>query len=196
MKELKDTDSILPDEQVFNRIVNIRGQRVIFDYDLAELYCIEVKVLKQAVRRNLSRFPKDFMFELTENEWLNTKNSIDYNEDGSLRSQFVTLKSGNRGQHSKYKPFAFTEQGVAMLSSVIKNPIAISINIQIMRVFVKMRQMIANYAQLLEKIEKLEADQMDNNDQIAQIYRIIKELIEPAYKNRPPVGFRIPGKEL
>jgi protein associated with RNAse G/E len=108
MKELKVTDSILPDEQVFNRIVIIRGQRVIFDYDLAELYCIEVKVLKQAVSRNLSRFPKDFMFELTENEWLNAKNSVDYNEDVSLRSQFVTLKSGNRGQHSKYKQIKWT----------------------------------------------------------------------------------------
>jgi hypothetical protein len=84
------------------------------------------------------------LFELTEKEWLKFKKSVACNENISLRSQFVTLENGNRGQHSKYKPFAFTEQGVAMLSSVINNPVAVSINIQIMRVFVKMRQMIAN----------------------------------------------------
>jgi hypothetical protein len=195
MKELMKNDSILPEERVFSRIVIIRGQRVIFDFDLAEMYCIEVKVLKQAVRRNLSRFPKDFMFELTEKERLKVKNSVAYNEFNSLRSQFVTLENGNRGQHSKYKPFAFTEQGVAMLSSVINNPVAVAINIQIMRVFVKMRQLIANYAELLEKIEKLEAAQLDSNDHISQIYQIIKELIEPAMKNRPPVGFKIPKTE-
>ena len=104
----------------------------------------------------------------------------------------MTLKNGNRGQHSKYKPFAFTEQGVAMLSSVINNPIAVSVNIQIMRVFVKMRQMIANYSELLEKIETIEAAQIENNNQIGHIYQILKELIEPAIKNRRPVGFRIP----
>ncbi len=192
MKELKTEVSGLPEEQVFKCIVIIRGQKVLFDFDLAELYCIEVKVLKQAVRRNLVRFPKDFMFELTEREWLKFRNSAIYKEENSLRSQFVTLKNGNRGQHSKYKPFAFTEQGVAMLSSVINNPIAVSVNIQIMRVFVKMRQMIANYSELLEKIETIEAAQIENNNQIGHIYQILKELIEPAIKNRRPVGFRIP----
>ena len=192
MKELKTEVSGLPEEQVFKCIVIIRGQKVLFDFDLAELYCIEVKVLKQAVRRNLVRFPKDFMFELTEREWLKFRNSAIYKEENSLRSQIVTLKNGNRGQHSKYKPFAFTEQGVAMLSSVINNPIAVSVNIQIMRVFVKMRQMIANYSELLEKIETIEAAQIENNNQIGHIYQILKELIEPAIKNRRPVGFRIP----
>jgi len=152
--------------------------------------------LTSLTRDNLTRFPKDFMFELSEDEWLKIKISANYSETDSLRSQFVTLKSGSRGQHSKYKPFAFTEQGVAMLSSVINNPVAVSINIQIMRVFVKMRQMIANYAELLEKIEKLETAQMENNDQIAQIYQIIKELIEPAIRNRSPIGFRITGDGL
>ena len=110
MKELMKNDSILPEEQVFNRIVLIRGQRVLFDFDLAEMYCVDVKVLKQAVRRNLSRFPKDFMFELTEKEWLKVKISVAYNDNNSLRSQIVTLENGKRGQHSKYKPFAFTEK--------------------------------------------------------------------------------------
>ena len=153
MKENTDNETLLPDEQVFKRILLVRGQKIILDFDLAELYCIEVKVLKQAVRRNISRFPKDFMFELSEKEWIKIRNTATYNENNSLRSQFVTLKNGSRGQHSKYKPFAFTEQGVAMLSSVVNNPIAVTMNIQ-----------------------------------------IIKELIEPAVRNRTPVGFKLSQK--
>ena len=191
MKETKKPEIILPDEVVFKRLFIIRNQRVILDFDIAELYGLEVKVLKQAVRRNRSRFPKDFMYELTEKEWLSIRNSENYKDQNSLRSQFVTLKVGNRGQHTKYKPFAFTEQGVAMLSSVLNNPQAIAVNIQIMRIFVRMRQMIAQYADLLEKIEKLEAAQTENNDQIAQIYQIIKGLLEPSIRNRPPLGFRL-----
>ena len=148
------------------------------DFDLASLYEVETKILKQAVRRNIDRFPSDFIFRLTNAEW------------NSLRSQFVTLENG-RGKHSKYLPFAFTEQGVAMLSSVLNSNRAVAVNIQIMRLFVKMRQLIAGYSDLLKKIEKIEKDQMGSNQDIVSIYKIIKELLEPSIKDRPPIGFKI-----
>ena len=126
----------MPNSQIITqKIIEIRGHKVLLDFDLAELYNTETRTLKQAVRRNLNRFPEDFMFELTEEEWI------------SLRSQIVTLKTG-RGQHSKYLPFAFTEQGVAMLSSVLNNERAIEINIAIMRSFVSLRKFAQTYEEL------------------------------------------------
>ena len=110
-----------------NKVHTLRGCKIMLDFDLAELYEIETKVLKQAVRRNIERFPDDFMFELTREEYL------------SLRSQIVTLEKG-KGRHAKYLPFAFTEQGVAMLSSVLNSYKAIQVNITIMRAFVSIRQ--------------------------------------------------------
>ena len=110
-----------------NKIFQIRGQRVMLDFDLSEMYETETKRLKEAVRRNLKRFPNDFMFELTNQEY------------DSLRSQFTSLKNLERGEHSKYLPFAFTEQGVAMLASVLKSDKAIEINIQIVRAFIALR---------------------------------------------------------
>ena len=119
----------LPDIQ--NKIHEVRGYKVMLDFDLAEIYGTETKVLKQSVRRNIERFPDDFMFELTRDEY------------NSLRSQFVTLEIG-RGKYSKYQPFAFTEQGVAMLSSVLNSKTAIVKNINIMRAFVAVRQLLLN----------------------------------------------------
>ena len=117
-------------EELRNRIHVIRGQQVMLDKDLAELYGVEVRVLNQGVKRNLKRFPSDFMFQLTKEEY------------DSLRSQFVTLKNG-RGEHTKYLPYAFTEQGVAMLSSVLRSETAIEVNIRIMRAFVAIRKYLA-----------------------------------------------------
>lgn len=117
-------------EEIRTRIHVIRGRQVMLDKDLAELYGVEVKVLNQAVKRNIERFPDDFMFQLNKDEW------------EFLRSQFVTIKSG-RGEHVKYLPFVFTEQGVAMLSGVLRSPIAIQANIRIMRAFVAVRQYLA-----------------------------------------------------
>lgn len=114
-------------EEIRNRIYEIRGRQVMLDKDLAELYGVEVKVLNQSVKRNAKRFPSDFMFQLSKDEF------------DSLRSQIVTLKNG-RGGHSKYLPYAFTEQGVAMLSSVLRSDTAIEVNIRIMRTFVAVRQ--------------------------------------------------------
>ena len=159
----------LPEEAVLGRIYKIREQKVMLDRDLAEMYGVETKTLKQAVRRNIDRFPEDFMFEMTKEELQN------------WRSQFVTSNSGEK-MGLRYPPMAFTEQGVAMLSSVLKSDKAIHVNIQIMRVFTKMRQWIGNYEELLERIEQ--------NEQIKEIYNTIKELLEPTVKERRRVGFK------
>ena len=156
----------------------IRDQKVLLDSDLAKLYGIETIRLKEAVRRNIDRFPKDFMFVLT------TK------EANNLRTQFATSSWGG----GRYPPMAFTEQGVAMLSSVINTPKAIAVNIQIMRVFIKMRQMIFSYKELLKRVEKLEDADLKKDDQIREIYALIRELLEPAINDREPIGFKISSK--
>ena len=168
-------------EDIYSQIHQVRKQKVMLSYDLASLYNVEVKVLNQAVKRNASRFPADFMFQLTEKEWR------------SLRSQIVTLDG--RGKFPKYLPYAFTEQGVSMLSSVLNSNRAIAVNIQIMRLFVKMRKMMIEYGGLLKKIKQLERAQLDSNQDIAAIFKLIRELLEPSIKNRRPVGFKISGKE-
>jgi len=164
----------LPAEKVFSKIHIIRNQKVLLDEDLAEMYGVETKVLNQAVKRNFDRFPDDFMFQLTEDEIKN------------LKSQIVTSSWGGR----RKSPFSFTEQGVVMLSTVLRSPTALAINIQIMRVFVKMRRMISEYKEFLEKIESIETNQIDHDERITEIYNIIKELLEPVYKDRKPIGFK------
>jgi hypothetical protein len=149
----------MPKSQIITqKIIEIRGHKVLLDFDLAELYNTETRILKQAVRRNSSRFPEDFMFELTEEEWI------------SLRSQIVTLKTG-RGQHSKYLPFAFTEQGVAMLSSVLNNEKAIEINIAIMRSFVTLRKFVLTYEELTKRVTEIE-------QQFPDIYKALNHLMD------------------
>ncbi len=166
----------LHEDRIFSKIHIIRDQKVLLDEDLAQMCGVETKVLNQAVKRNLERFPEDFMFQLNENE------------HHSLRSQSVTSKNGRGGR--RYHSYAFTEQGVAMLSSVLRSKTAIAINIQIMRVFVKMRRMISEYKELLEKIESMETIQIDQDERITEIYNIIKELLEPLYRERKPVGYK------
>jgi len=149
------------------------------DFDLAVLYEVETKVLKQAVRRNNNRFPIDFMFELTRDEY------------NSLRSQFVTLEEG-RGRYSKYNPFAFTEQGVAMLASVLRSEKAIQINIQIVRAFVFIRRYALSHQDLTEKLKALE-NQYDKK--FADVYEALQYLLdkdkkEVAQKNRTRIGFK------
>jgi ORF6N domain len=141
-----------------NKIHDLRGQKVILDFDLALLYGIDNKRLKEAVRRNILRFPEDFMFEITKIELQ------------SLRSQFATLKTG-RGTHSKYLPFAFTEQGVAMLSSVLNSEKAIAVNIAIIRAFVTFRQFNLTYAELKDRIEEIES-------QFPDIYKALNYLVD------------------
>src|SRR5438552_2002686 len=158
----------IPDEVLINKIYKIRGHRVMLDHDLAELYGVPTKVLKQAVRRNPDRFPEDFMFELTQEEW------------NSLRSQFVTLK---RGKHSKYPPFVFTQYGVLMLSSVLRSKRATQVNIRIMRVFAKMNQVLLTDKDILLNLEKRERKSEQHGKQIEVVFEAVKELLK---EPKPP----------
>ena len=166
-------------ENIGGLIHIIRGEKVILDADLAGLYEVPTKALKRAVRRNIESFPSDFMFQLTEDE---TNRS---------RSQIVTLK---RGQNIKYLPFAFTEQGVAMLSSVLNSAKAIQVNIAIMRAFVQMRKFFETHKELALKIEELEKSISSHDEDIILIFEAIKQLMEKKNKPMEPVGFKIPGK--
>ena len=167
--------ALVPTEVIVTKIIFLRGEKVLLDRDLAELYGVETKQLKRAVRRNLPRFPSDFMFELTREEY------------NSLRSQFGTLK---RGAHSKYLPFAFTEQGVAMLSSVLNSDRAIEVNIAIMRAFVQLRKMIASNEELARKLEELEKRLEKHDEDIGLIFEAIRELMSPPDTPPKKIGFK------
>lgn len=166
-------------QAIQKKIYLIRGEKVMLDYDLAELYHVETKALKQSVRRNINRFPEDFMFELTKEEY------------NSLRSQFVTLENG-RGKYSKYLPFAFTEQGVAMLASVLNSPKAIDMNIQIVRVFVLMRKFTLSHQELSEKIKELEGKFNKQFDDIYEVinYLLQKDTLQKQQNKRQRIGFK------
>jgi len=170
--------SIVPADRIEKAILLIRRQKVLLDTDLAALYGVETRVLIQAVKRNLDRFPEDFMFQLSKEE-------ADF-----LRSQIVTLKRG-RGQHSKYLPYAFTEQGVAMLSSVLRSQRAIQVNIEIMRAFIRLRQMLASNAELARKLDALEKKY---DAQFKQVFEAIRQLMAPPEPKRRPMGFRTGGE--
>jgi len=151
--------AIIPNERIIGKIYFIRGEKVMFDKDLAELYGVETRVLNQSVKRNIKRFPDDFMFQLNKQEadlFLKSQFVTSSFNSKSLRSQFVTLEKGRgRGRYSKYFSFVFTEQGVAMLSSVLNSDRAVQVNIQIMRTFTQMRKMLMTHKELQEKIEKI-----------------------------------------
>lgn len=166
-------DALIPTHTIEKKIFLIRGQKVMLDMDLATLYGVGAKVLNQAVKRNSERFPADFMFQLTGEE------------AARLRSQIVTLKTG-RGQHWKYLPYAFTEQGVSMLSSVLRSKRAVQVNIAIMRAFVKMREMIGSHKDLARKLDALEKKY---DAQFKVVFDAIRRLMaEPTAKERR-IGF-------
>ncbi len=148
-------------DSISQRIYDIRNTQVMFDKDLAEIYGVETKVFNQAIKRNLARFPEKFMFQLSSDEFDYWTNQMDSpkNED-SLRSQIVTLKKSKRGRHRKYFPYVFTEQGVAMLSAVLRSQTAIEISLQIMDAFVEMRRFLQNNAQVFLRFESLEHRQI------------------------------------
>jgi len=171
-------DTVIPIERITSKIYLIRGIKVMMDRDLAELYRVETKVLKQAVRRNIDRFPNDFMFELTREEFQN------------WRSQFVTSKSDRMGL--RYEPMVFTEQGVAMLSSVLSSKRAVQVNIQIMRAFTKLRQMLSTHEELKKKIEAMEKT-YDENFKI--VFEAIRQLLEIEDKPRKKIGFTVEEKQ-
>ena len=177
----------LSDENILDRIFIIRGVKVMLDRDLAEMYNVEVKTMNQSVKRNLNRFPQDFMFQLSNEEWQ------------TLKSQIVTSKvrtrADGRGGIRKL-PFAFTEQGVAMLSSVLRSDRAIQVNIQIIRVYMKMRQLLFDSKDLWRRIEKIEHSMTKKDEEIEAIFKIIKKLLIQEKKPRSPIGFRIPSKTI
>ena len=165
-------------QKIETKIYEVRGNKVMLDFDLAELYDVETKRLKEAVRRNIDRFPDDFMFELTRNEY------------NILRTQIATLEKG-KGKYSKFNPFAFTEQGVAMLSTVLKSTKAIQINISIMRAFVLIRQFALTNKELAEKLKELETkyDRQFKDVYEAMNYLLTKDKQETEQKQRKRIGF-------
>ena len=176
IKKHTSTEFVVPIERIENQIYLIRGEKVMLDTDLAELYEVLTKNLNLAVRRNKERFPEDFMFQLTEEE------------AESLRLQIATSKIGRGGR--RYLPYAFTELGVAMLSAVLNSQRAVQMSILIMRAFVRLRELIASHKDLADRIEKLES----NQDQHASVINILAEEIDnlklpPPEPPRKPIGF-------
>ena len=173
MKEKQKKTSLVPQESIEDKILLIRGKKVMLDRDLALLYEVQTKALKQAVRRNSKRFPDDFMFELTTQEFEN------------WRSQFVTSNKEKMGL--RYKPMAFTEQGVAMLSSVLNSERAILVNIQIIRTFTKLREMLATHKDLQKKVVAMEGKY---DKQFKIVFDAIKQLLKLPEKPKKRIGYR------
>lgn len=170
---------MISDDEIANKIYYIREQKVMLDSDLAELYGVETKVLNQAVNRNLDKFPEDFMFTITDIEWQ------------ILKSQFVTSSWGGR----RKLPKVFTEHGVLMLSSVLNSKRATAVNIQIIKIFVRLRQMLFDNTELRLEIEKIK-NKLDNQDKNMEIvFRYLDELLEAKYNPQPrePIGFKLKG---
>jgi len=175
----KRTESLLPVERITSKIFLLRGEKILIDRDLAELYGVETRVLKQAVKRNLNRFPADFIFKLNKEEFKN------------WRSQFVTSNSDKMGL--RYAPLAFTEQGVAMLSSVLKSNRAVQVNIAIMRAFVQMRKFLQSSDALAKKLNELEKETKnkfgEHQKKIDEIFEVIKQLMSEKEKPKGKVWF-------
>jgi phage regulator Rha-like protein len=171
---MKKTNTLaIPEETIEAKILLIRRKKVMLDRDLAVLYGVETKRLKQQVNRNIERFPDDFMFQLTREEFNNLKSQIATSSWGGLR----------------YLPYAFTEQGVAMLSSVLNSKRAVQVNIQIMRTFIKLREMLLAHKELRQKIETMEREY---DYQFKIVFDAIKKLLEPPEKPKGKIGFRKP----
>ena len=176
---------ILPDEAIINKIYVMRGKKVMVDRDLAELYGVETRILNQSVRRNEKRFPEDFMFQMTPEEIQDWK------------SQIVISNTEKMGLRKP--PLVFTEQGVAMLSSVLNSERAIMVNIAIIRVFTKMRELLSTNKEIILKIEQLEKKDIEQDNKIMLIFEYMKQLEkakqeELEFKNRPKIGFKTPKK--
>ena len=171
------SDEVIAVEQIARTIFVLRGQKVLLDADLAKLYGVQTKQLKRAVTRNSERFPEDFMFELTAAEFR------------TLRFHFGTSKSHRGG--TRYRPYAFTEQGVAMLSSVLRSARAVKVNIAIMRAFVKLREVLGTNRELARRFADLEQRVGKHDEEIAAIIEAIRQLIAPAEKPKREIGFHV-----
>jgi hypothetical protein len=170
------SQEIVSNQRIINKIFLIRNKKVMFDFDLAEMYGAETRVLNQAVKRNIERFPDDFMFQLDEKEFKIWESTI-------LKSQIVISSWGGR----RHIPYVFTEQGVAMLSSVLNSKTAIKVNIQIMRTFTKLREILLSHKDLREKLEKME-DKYDQNFKV--VFDAIKRLLDKDEKPVTEIGFK------
>ena len=170
-----DTTELIPIEAISQRIFIIRGVKVMLDADLAELYGVMTKSLNLAVKRNIKRFPDDFVFRLTEQEAKN------------LRFQFETSSWGGQ----RYMPYAFTEHGVAMLSAVLKSERAVEVSVFIVRAFIKLRELLASNKDLANKVEEIEREQKTQNKHINAIYRILDKLIDEPVKKEGKMGFNV-----
>jgi hypothetical protein len=182
----QDAKIMIPDEVLMSKIYVIRGINVMIDRDLAELYGVETKYLKRQVKRNIIRFPEDFMFELTDEEF------------SEWRSQFVTSNGDKMGL--RYAPFAFTEDGVAQLSTVLNSERAIKVNLQIIRMFSKLRRLTLTHTDILKKLEDLERKDIDHDRKIELIFEYLKILEsskqqELEQKNRKRIGFKSSGRQ-
>ena len=183
-------------QSIQNRIYEIRGERVMIDRDLAALYETETKALNLAVKRNSKRFPKDFMFQLTNGEFEDLRFQIETLEKSNnpLRLQNETLKTG-RGQHRKYLPYAFTEQGVAMLSGILNSDKAINMNIAIMRAFVEIRRILFKQSDLKEQLKEIKEQLGEHDVQLNQIYDAMENLLDEKaaqrkWNERERIGFK------
>jgi hypothetical protein len=163
------------------RIFVVRERQVMLDEDLADLYGVETRVLVQQVKRNAKRFPADFMFQLTKAE------------AGALRSQIVISNDGRGGR--RYAPYVFTEQGVAMLSGVLRSDRAIAVNIEIVRTFVELRRAASSYAAIEKRLEEIERELSGHDEQLTEIFAALRRLISPPDRPKRPVGFRAPDDE-
>jgi hypothetical protein len=167
------------------RILVVRGRQVMLDEDLADLYGVETRVLVQQVRRNEKRFPADFMFQLSTEEF------------GNLKSQFVMSSGGHGGRRKR--PLVFTEQGIAMLSGVLRSDRAIAVNIEIMRAFIELRRAAGSFQELHKRLEEMELDigarLSEHDEQLRQIFEVLRQLIAPPDRAEHPVGFRVRGED-
>lgn len=184
----------VPDEVIISKIYLVRGQKVMLDKDLAILYGVETKSLNLSVKRNIKRFPEDFMFRLTQEEWSTLRFQFETSNSRkeSLTLQNETLKPGRGG--TRYSPYAFTEQGVAMLSSILNSNTAIEVNIRIIRIFTRMREMLLTHKDILLKLEQLERQVVQNSEEIQTIFAALKELLQPP--PREPIGFKTGGSAV
>lgn len=186
---------LIPKEVVTQRIVLLRGQKVLLDADLAELYDVSTKRFNEQVKRNLERFPGDFMFQITEME----------NE--ALRSQIATLNVRGRGQHRKYLPYAFTEHGAIMAATILNSPRAIEVSVYVVRAFVQLRELMSSHRELAQRLDELErqleaqAARHDDfahttRNQLKQVFEAIRVLMEPPEKTpKRPIGFVTPDEK-
>jgi phage regulator Rha-like protein len=169
--------SIIPVEKIEQKIFFIRKQKVMLDSDLAMLYGVSTKRLNEQLRRNLKRFPEDFMFQLSKDEY------------ESLRSQIATLKTG-RGRHRKYSPYVFTEHGAIMLATILNSAVAIQASIQVVRAFVRLREFLAANKELARKLKNLEKKIDTQDEKIYTIFEALKQLMQPTQKQKGKIGFK------